>query len=249
MKRKVVMRQAIFETNSSSMHTFAISNASDYTKDREINQYLRQFSDEELLKEEDGSFYLPLNSDYKNYSTEYENSFEKDFQILDKWIDKLRYCAAYYGINEIETLINVIQKRLPLCKGLIASYDYISFQINDEDSLNLDAPFYPQYLEDYFGTIDHQSFSNITEALCAMNDMPEYSNMNEEEKIYEIIFSNKILIVIDSDETCTLDNYIRENIIDSTKFEKILSCSYKDDENIFIYKFTSVEDYLKRNDD
>ena len=70
-----------------------------------------------------------------------------------------------------------------------------------------------------------------------------------EETIYEIIFSNKILIIVDSDETCTLDNYIRENIIDSTKFEKILSCSYKNDENKFIYKFTSVEDYLKQHDD
>ena len=45
MKRKVVMRQAIFETNSSSMHTFAISNASDYTRDREINQTRQEYLD------------------------------------------------------------------------------------------------------------------------------------------------------------------------------------------------------------
>lgn len=249
-KRTVVMRGAMFETNSSSMHTFILTNFSDYTTDAEIKKYLSEFSKEELCVDDNGNFYLPLTEDYTRKSTTYEDTYGQEFAIYDSWIDKLRYCAASLNVGSVHSLISAIQKRLPKCKGLIASFESLSYDMDEEESLSPSTPYYPEYMDNPFGNVDHQSLDNVLTAINSMSNVEKYKDMDFVEKMYEIIFSNKIVIITDSDCSSTLSHYIAENIIDSSKIEMVLSYADDDsDEEKYTYKFISTEEYLKQYDE
>ena len=89
----VNIRMSTFETNSSSAHTFVLRGVSDYTTDKEIEEYINSVERVSLLD----IFRLHLSMVIW--------SMERGFEILNEWYDKMSYLLASFN-NNTECLIN-----------------------------------------------------------------------------------------------------------------------------------------------
>lgn len=239
---EVNIRNSTFETNSSSMHTVVISNNNIYfdAKD-EISQYIEKNKGRTVVH--NGKLYIPL-PDVDKY-------FGRGFYIFDHWLEKLAYLMSSIidtKINrEIVSLLNEFSDiEIGGFIGDVA--DYYSEEILEGINNPLKGDLLNSYTigystESIFESIDHQSLENMENCIKALGEDLKIKSMRD--RLYEILFSKKLLIVEDSDESCYLESFLLDNTINSSQLKYILS--YMGDYDDTTYKFIDVDAYLERS--
>lgn len=247
-EKAVKIRLNTFETNSSSMHTVIIIKKSDYTDiNLALNEYIKSIPEDAKTYSSDGGIYLPVPRD--EYGDPY--NFGRGFGIFTSWKEKFAYVLASLqgDADKINSLVNMLRNKsnINIAGICIILSNYGSDELfESERHPSMLVPVHRYILWGEYGDIDHQSLDNLSNCLEAMSN----ANMSVEEKLYEIIFSNKIAIVEDSDETDTLTEYIAANILDCSKIEKVLMHSYVNGyDKPAVATFESIESYINRSYD
>lgn len=251
-KKTIKIRLNTFETNSSSMHTVIIIKQSDYTDvNLALNEYIESIPEGARTYSSDGGIYLPVPKD--EYGDSYD--FGRGFGIFTDWKEKFAYVLASIqgDNNKMNSLVNMLRNKsnINIAGICIILSEYSNEQLFESEKYSSTVvPAHKDILWGEYGSVDHQSLDNLNNCLDAMNKSPEYANMSIEEKLYEIIFSNRIAIVEDSDETDSLREYIAANILDCSKIERVLTHSYVNGYNKpAVGNFESVESYIERSYD
>jgi len=214
---KIKIRKDIYETNSSSMHTVVLTKkVNEYVTPEEIRNELKEkqsefvdFVDKKKTNIDTDEFYIKCETD----------SFGREFRLLTTWYEKLIYVIANIReLGDADTIGSVIKDYLqPNCKGIeVLKYDYYLTQTLDGScpSVDRDAEY------DLFGSIDHQSYDNLNNAIEALKDG------TKEERIKKIIFSNEVVIVVDGDESYAFEELLTGGFFAKDTFTKILHETY-----------------------
>ena len=212
----VNIRMSTFETNSSSAHTFVLRGVADYTTDKEIEEYINSV-------EECPSGYIPTAS--FNGDMEYGRGFE----ILNEWYNKMSYLLASFNSNTrmFDKIVDVVIERTGRKGVAYSKYDEQQYEENKE------FPLYDNDWEDleHMGSVDHQSYDCADNCITALRTMEKYKNMSTEEIIFEIIFCNSFVIIIDSDESYTFSTLYETNFFKDAGFKYILHEKWLEDES------------------
>lgn len=237
---KLNIRKSTFETNSSSAHTCILSPETKEVDDLDIEIYKEGlFSNirNTPLYISDDEFYIPIESEH----------YGRGLDILEDWYDRLKYLIAdsFSDFSLIVKLADIVKKKIPGCKGL-GFIDDEGYVINEALNLsNSNAPAYStskfQYaLYDLLGSVDHQSSGTSRNCLAALKKLPDFSNKTDEELIYEFIFGNRILVIIDSDESAEFSSLISSGFVDTLKYSHILveKSRYNNDGKKTWYSYT-----------
>lgn len=229
-----MVRFGTFETNSSSAHTFVLKSENTYTTDAEIQEY---FDYIETNAPEIPKGYLAV----QNYFGDAE--YGRGFAFIYEWENKMSYVLATYKYetDNLKKIINIIKERTG-AKGIAIPAYYNSW--DDEDD-NTDVPLYTDsdYCFDGFGDVDHQSGDNVSNAIKAIKSFPEFADKTFEELIFEIIFNNKFVIIVDSDESYHFDSLVEAGMIDCNEFSHVLQYSYDAGTKQGGYEFEVFSDY------
>lgn len=232
--------RATYETNSSSAHTMALTNKSDCVTDQDINSYLESVGT-------DPSKHFRIKVPVDDDGGEYD--FGREFRILDTWYEKFAYCLASYrySADGIKDVMRAIMRRIPNCDGLIVD-------VYPEGSDDPNAPFADAGLGRYgscdLGEVDHQSMDNMDNLETAYRSMID-GNATREAIIYETIFSNKIIIIVDGDEMMQFADLARSGFLNDSGIEYVLTdeCistkeQMKKQQYIFRPSFKTLADYI-----
>lgn len=218
-------RKGTFETNSSSAHSIIISKNHEFVDPNEVKK--------ELLK--GGMLYIE------------STCFDENFELLTNWKEKLAYVAADIkdDENKLYELVKMLESYCPSVKGICSDFPY-NDSIYDND--NMDIPVYDgsdNIIGSIFGVVNHQSRHYLTESIdqCLLKQ-PEYNN-DIKSVFKDIVFSNRFIIVIDSDSCNTILDVLKEGLLDEMKVDKILKVSYDFNTNKNTTEFLDYRDYLK----
>ncbi len=213
------IRRGLFETNSSSMHSIAI------TKNDEI------ITREELLD----SVFIDKNNKLKLYDVEY--GYGREFDVLYSFIDKLQYalcyyCGKYYGdelefVDNYNMILGIVKEILPevndfiirkkeldlyldrngnpiLHKNLVREYngetkEFLYKYIDKNDGKEYDAVLDTKFIIECpdIGTIDHQSYELLGNFLNTNNIT-----------LKDFLINKKYVIITDSDEIQMVDKLL-----------------------------------------
>lgn len=115
---KIQIRQNVFETNSSSMHSLVICNTDELAKEwaKDNVEYDSHYSHEQMLEE-----LSPDENGVVDYSYRYWDFGRAPFRVLQSFEDKVQYLlASYYCYNrsEFDNAIKLIQKLVPEVKEI-----------------------------------------------------------------------------------------------------------------------------------
>jgi len=209
MKRTI--RNGVFETNSSSMHSIVI------TKEKGENCFL-----------------------YEDWKPEKYTVWDHDisfgrtpFEILNTVYDKARYAIASAGTDEkkVSSIIKLVKEISDVeldvkknkeelfrdCNGNVYHWCDIEW-IPDEDEKGMEYPILwkerglpPEQqttlefkeIEKYPGYIDHQSLGLLDRFLA-----------KEEIDLKEFLLNKKYVVVIDGDEYCTFESLVSSGLVD-----------------------------------
>lgn len=236
------IRNATFETNSSSAHTVILIDNGEYIDAHTaVMDYLSE-NEDRVVYDADGLPYIPV--PLLNGSV-YE--FGRGFSINLEWYEKLAYVLASLGSKEISILFEMFNNIGIKIAGISTSLDpwYLRHILpSDRDHMKV-RPFDDSILYGLYGTIDHQSMDTLESCLESMKNFPDYANKTKAELLYEIIFSRRFAIIEDSDETNTLEEYIISNILDVNGVTHILG--YNRDEGVMT--FITMKEYYKNLED
>lgn len=243
---KIKIRLNTFETNSSSAHTMVILDKADIAGDDEINEVVEnKCKRNRECKNKDGTFYFPIDSG---------NCYGTGFEILEDWEDKLDYLVASLKSDYEEDIIKALQTRIPKCIGLCFQvYDKEEFLENHFEEYGNITAYNSQWNDgELYGTVDHQSTDMGENIVTYLIKQPEYKNKEISDVIADIIFSNKFIIITDSDGDSTFDTLMNMNFFeDSLKKGKIYReiYHYNKGNSFTSCEFVSLEDYGKEEED
>lgn len=237
---KIKVRLNTFETNSSSAHTMVILDEPDIVGDDEINEIINSC----CKKNKDGTFYFPIES---------SNCYGTGFEILENWEEKLEYLVASLKSDYEEDIVKALQTRIPRCTGLCFQvYNREEF-LEDHFEKHGNITVYDSQWNDseLYGTIDHQSTDMGENIVTYLVKQPEYKNKEISDVIADIIFSNKFVIITDSDCNSTFDTLMKMNFFkDSLKKGKIYRENYHYNKGKLFTscEFVNLEDYGKEEE-
>ena len=251
MPNKIVIRNNVFETNSSSMHTVVLCNRKDYASGSDFNDFIVAAKEMEECLHKAGYFvgqsakYYPIPS-----FSDPDYYFGSSFQLFSNWEDKFIYLLAipkYY--KEQVALIDSVLNRIPEVDGIITSLssDYEDTQ-NYFDSDRIIMP-KDSLIDDSFGRVSYEGVSAIEGLVKCIRSNETFKNKTEAEIFEEIIFSNKYIIVTDSDEANNFLHAYKKGLFRDAGFEYILSYKYNDEDDVderYTYYFNSISDYVNR---
>ena len=223
---KYTIRQGVWETNSSSMHSIAVMKGDE------------EYTREEILDE----VYIDKNGVLDFWDDERLNFGRYPFRILTTFIDKLKYVAASRGdywhgsygeaSNRIEALVDLVNSIIPEIKdikwlkhwedayrdqeGDKLGYDDLKYDYNFSEAhdhcmyyYEKDGKKYPAVKDDdyeyelnYYGQVDHQSAGLLDNFL-----------KKEGISLKDFLLKKKYVVIIDGDEYCYWDKYKKANII------------------------------------
>lgn len=241
------IRKGTFETNSSSAHTVILVNTDEKIDAKKlVEEYLEEKS---KLSDENGRKYFPIPVDI----TGERYSFGQSFAIYTDWEEKLAYLIAASAASKVnkKLILKMIREIVNVdIAGFITyidewSAENIYKQFNSNINKLYKLPEYSEY--EFCGSIDHQSNDTIDACIDAMRKFEKYSNMSEEELYYEIVFSQNIAIVEDSDSSDGLHAVLLSNIISSDTITHVLVNDYGDGYENVKGVFRSTEDYLTKS--
>lgn len=245
MNTTINIRNSTFETNSSSMHTVILTNDTDYWDPvKEISSYFDSLP-ENIKKALLGGDrkYFPIPKD--QLGEDYE--FGRGFSIFNDWREKIAYCLSLLTNNDISDFLKVLNYKLPedirvdgIAVGLSEYYSDVIKNIGNGFIFNTSLETLSEECGAY---VDHQSITNIDNLMKGMKKLKRYKHMTDGELIYEIIFSKRIAIVEDSDETNTLERYILSHVIDPERIDYILQEKYINGR--FVASLITVEEYIE----
>lgn len=228
-----MIRFGTFETNSSSAHTFVLRSDTNYTTDIQIQEYIDSVK-ENYPEIPDG--YIPTSS----YSG--DGDYGRGFAMLYEWHEKMSYILASckYEPQKRNMIIDIIKKRTG-CKGVAIPFYPPWDRYDDEPEPSVPCYDLDDYAFDGFGSVDHQSYDNVDNALSAIRKSDEYKTKTDEEIFFDMIFNNKFIIVVDSDESYHFDSMIENGMVETNLFTHILEyhSSAKDGK----YSFDDFEEY------
>lgn len=250
MKEKVggiKIRLNTFETNSSSAHTFVIRDNEAWTTDAEIEEFITSVKINSEAEIPDG--YIP------NISFVSDDDFGRGYRVLSEWYEKMSYLIAAYKYQETEfnTILEVLNERIPGTKGIIVKESDYYFSDEDEEEVS-STPLYDNEYEDFdcLGSIDHQSYDVADHALAAIRKNEFYKDKSLKEIFHHIIFCNKFVIITDSDETDTFMNLYEQGFFEDTDFRFVLYDNYnynaEKDEDKYDPIFMEFNEYMHRYD-
>ena len=184
-----IIRSNVFETNSSSMHSIAISKTDTYFTDEEV---YNSFSEYDKYYGRKNDLHIRFLNDYTKDKE--DTSFGRaPFAILSTYCDKLRYYIAsksnIWNDEEYKTFLDSIKKRYPRIK------DFSFTKYTEEQK--------KYYCNDYnYGSVDHQSSELLFNFLLHKNI-----------SIEEFLTNKKYIIIIDGDEYGISTHLINSGII------------------------------------
>ena len=208
----IKVRLNTFETNSSSAHTCVLNRTRGPVDDTENEDFkiaiFEEIKGTDCFKSED-DFYIPIDNGV---------CFSRGFEILTDWRDRMAYIIADTDdISELKMITEVLKKRIKGCSGLrLYTYDdYISCMAGTNNNVPLLNPF-DQYevITSMLGGVDHQSRGTSRRCLEALAELDEYKEKTKLELIEEFIFGNKVLVIVDSDESSEFTDLVRYGLLD-----------------------------------
>ena len=256
MKRK--FRRGCFETNSSSMHSILITKNDTHIKPEEFSH---DFKSNDPYPDD----YIYMYNGKWNLHDAGDGYGRSPFQLLTTFEEKFKYalcefCGSYYGdedefYDEYKKFEDLARKIIPGCKTLnihkkdVDIYldkdgneikyknlhydnwnekeDHAEYYYIDENGEKQSAIFDEEnYLEvPAIGMIDHQSSGLLKNFLKTKGITLE-----------EFLTNKKYVVVIDSDEICEFDKYLRSNLINKDFISEIFGHDpeweeYKDEES------------------
>jgi len=265
-KPKVVIRQSAFETNSSSSHTVVLTTKNDWTTKGEIVDYFNNLDINEetrsLITTKDG-FYLPIGpiTDKNDEIVIRAELFGHQLSAISTWHEKLQYIIATYATNieKLTAISNALHNYCPDIIGICANSPeddwnggLLHIKVDPDETSN------EVYFADYFnwddfgpfGEVDHQSTDNIDNLINTLRKVRKYAKASFEDLITMIIFSNKFVIVTDTDSNSiseSFESFRRSGYFEALGFDQILVCrGYKkiNGRTVYRYKFLNLERYL-----
>ena len=217
---KISIRQGMFETNSSSMHSMCILKKG----------YIEEIS----LKEIQDSFWSVKGGVYElGYCTD-DLDFERSpFQLLRTFSDKARYVVASLGEKGYNEVVSVLKEKDPNFRELVLpTKDSVKITFADGEVKYDDPWFADHYIQErdgvliyddvhnirdrkvtsyedvevpYYGHVDHQSAGLLDSFL---------NNENKSVTLKDFLLSNRYIVVIDSDEYDEWSNIVKSGVVD-----------------------------------
>lgn len=192
---KFCIRRNVFETNSSSMHSIAISKSSGYYSEEEIKHSLAH-NDTKWGRDKDGNFNLNYKSKDNDDWAEELSFGRAPFDILCTFGDKLKYVFA----SMQESWKDADYKKF-IDKELRKELTFIK---------SVTFPPIPEYYKVYhktqkyvYGSVDHQS-RNVFIDFIKSKDI----------SIMEFLKNRKYIVIIDGDEYGVSEQLVKSNIIE-----------------------------------
>lgn len=192
---KFCIRRNVFETNSSSMHSIAISKSSGYYSEEEIKESLAH-NDKKWGRDKQGNFNIVYKSKYNDDWAEELSFGRAPFDILCTFGDKLKYVfaamqsewddAAYKNFID-----NELCKYLPFIKSVTFPKVSASYKVYHTNQ---------NYV---YGSIDHQS-------IYVFRDFIKTKKIS----IMEFLKNRKYIVIIDGDEYGVSEQLVKSNIIE-----------------------------------
>jgi len=193
---KITVRQGVFETNSSSMHSLVKFNEGQQRSGDEVACALID-DGHAVWNEEHTEFSVIIDE----YECEYGRS---PFRIIHDPFGKFcyivadRWGGAYQALSpdrqsECDEFISQMCNTIPNCESIVYP---LSRGWND-------APDYTDY-----GYVDHQSLGMVTSYIRENDIYP-----------FDFIYSDRYAIIVDGDEYCTWDDFKKSGVIRLSSIE------------------------------
>lgn len=189
---KQVIRRSVFETNSSSMHSIAISKYDSHYTDQEVYDSFNYF-DKHYGRQED--LHIQFFEAYGYHNDKSALRFGRyPFRILSTFCDKLRYYIAsrsnIWEDKDYTKFLNHIMERYPRIK----SFEFTKTPEYEKE--------YTDNIYDY-GYIDHESREMLFSFLLKKNI-----------DIDEFLTNRKYIIFVDGDEYAVSTHLVKSNILE-----------------------------------
>ena len=250
---KFTVRNGVWETNSSSMHSIAVTKTDE--------KYAQEEMLSDLWVDKNGTWNLKYRSEDLNFG-------RFPFQVLTTFAEKVKYVIASKGYywhgtyqkvsHEMEILLELITEICPAIKnirwptqyetayrdqeGNELDYDDLHYEYGDGLGYHYikDGKKYPAVKDDdyevelnYYGDIDHQS-SGLLEGFLKKEGIT----------LKDFLSKKKYIVIIDGDEYCSWNTY---------KAAKIINIDYIDHEfppvvNGYHTSYDSYEYFKKKED-
>lgn len=226
----ITIRKNVFETNSSSMHTLAISNNP------------KKFTKEDLTEDDIIEF------EGKKYIKVCYDQFYRNFNMLDTFMIKLPYViqwACQYdgssrGINKdpkntesyVDLITDLIKEKLEV--DGICSVDNEEIFVDEENCAAEEHPF--GTVSDQFDVLENGiELLKIKEKFETAKDLFEY-----------ILFSDEFIIVTDSDEVCEFEEIVENGCLNNS-IKYVLYDHYENGRSYYEFKDARTGEVLVTN--
>lgn len=200
MKRQI--RQGVFETNSSSMHSLVVTKCSEYYTVKEVR--------DEIYMREDGMINLRHGDMYFGRTP---------FQVLTTFKEKLKYILAsmcrYKGDPVYEEVTQVVRSYIPLFVDFDVELRAYTHSIRDYSEEIKEIYGEGNYVkkDDYF-VVYRYDFGGV--------DTDILSGFLEKENITitEFLKNKRYIVIVDGDEYCIYKDMKKNGLINMDNIEK-----------------------------
>ena len=187
---KIQIRSNVFETNSSSMHSIAVSKVNGKYTDEEVYESFKYY-DKHYGRKED--LHIQFLNDYMKDKE--DTCFGRyPFAVLSTYCDKLRYYIAskayVWDDEEYKTFLDSIKKKYPRIKSFTFTKRTNSEKKYESNDYN-------------YGNVDHQSSTMLSDFLVKNNL-----------SVDDFLTNKKYIVIVDGDEYGVSTHLVNAKIIE-----------------------------------